>query len=347
MAKVDLNKRIAKKIEKVVSKALMVRSFDAELPSGIEELPFEGHSLTLVGGKLLCFGGTWRYEKYSDVLFLLDISTRSWSKVSVGETALPAIVFHRANLVKDRVVLMGGKSIPIEPFPAVWSYDFVMNELEVWRTDGFGPEALAEYSADYVEDQNEIVVFGGFAKVGVSSNTVFAFSVVSKQWCMPIVKGVHPRARSRHSSCTHGGLVYIAGGINTATKAIFSDLHVLDTRRKVYHWSKPQFGGSFGPGRYRAIMHYFQGHILLFGGNAMEGDQRSGAISDMSVLSLSEQRYYEVNHLESRSEEVGMSSDFEVIGDIEEETAHASVVLGDQILVMGVRGSFFFSPVAG
>ncbi len=101
------------------------------------------------------------------------------------------------------------------------------------------PIARTEHSATKI-DTNEIAIFGGWT--GRPASDLWIFNYVDMVWVEPVISGIRPKGRFRHTSEIIGKTLYILGGSDNiddiADGCRNLNIHALDLNNM--EWSHPE-----------------------------------------------------------------------------------------------------------
>ena len=288
-----------------------------------------GHLVYCLGGTHLATIGTYTLEcRFTDRIFALNLKTMRWIQVLHTVPHRFQRAHHHALLMEDKLLVLGGKdSISTsDPITSCWKFDLVLKEVEEVEYKGESPLRQVDNCMEYVEKNGEVVAFGGQPDVALSTNIVHALRLSSREWRVPKVTGVAPRPRSGHSSCIVGTTVFIWGGIDDSDREILNDLNLLEVKRDPFRWSRPRLTGPEPKPRYRSSLHFVNGRLFIFGGNARSGGGNNGSSRTLDVVEWRERRYYRL----------GSSADeLPVYGQAPKKSLHASVAYPTGILIVG------------
>eukprot|EP00741_Cyanophora_paradoxa_P009306 tig00000144_g9014.t1 len=177
-----------------------------------------GNSATLVGNKVIVFGGYSRSSSgigrcFND-LFVFDIATMSWEAPGVTGEPPSERTGHSATLVGNRLYLIGGASAGDHCFNDVHIFDI---EKRHWWKPGriYGKRPTERCGHLAALAGSEIVVYGG---VGAGDtgfrclNDVHVFDLERTEWRQPGTSGAAPSERWGHSAVMRGSSLYVVGG---------------------------------------------------------------------------------------------------------------------------------------
>ena len=143
------------------------------------------------------FGGEQNVKVY-----VLDIPSRKWSVVPIPRRNKLYLSSHSAFLVGDKVFLTNGHQPTMrqKPRAAVYIYfDLILGEYGKFEVEGPDLQLYGALAGAYVEDLDEIVVYGG-SESGRATANIRAFNVAQRKWRAPVVRGVvhHSESITRH-----------------------------------------------------------------------------------------------------------------------------------------------------
>ena len=241
------------------------RSFKGvQAPFSSNPFPYKsqyGIGAVIVGHKCIVFGG---YHQHEQKIGIYDIAKRTWKQHVADNCEHLYSRIRMAFIVHDVL------------FAYLWSLRtnscvFVTLDLvsmAEWQQGGYGKCEQMGFgtSGSYVELRNEAVLFGGMLR----GTDIVVYNVEKSSWYKPKTRGLPPRARGNHSTCSHGNHVFVLGGapLSSDTRGNFDslDLHILTMNINRFTWSTPVVRGSLPPGRYLFQAACTSGQIFVFGG---------------------------------------------------------------------------------
>lgn len=162
-------------------KALHVKSLSWSFLDVLGDAPSPrgGHSCTLVGNKILLFGGEDAGRRALGDLFVFDLESLTWSQPTISGKPPPARSAHAAACYKDRYVLIfGGGSV------AMCFNDFFVLDTQTWQWSkpniiGAKPTPRAGHAASMLGDAWYIVGGGNNVK-GCTDMLAFDLAVLDE-----------------------------------------------------------------------------------------------------------------------------------------------------------------------
>lgn len=162
--------------------------------SGEQPTVRAGHSAVAVeekesgGALLVVFGGKGAEDTYSNEVFVLNVQTLAWSKPECkGEVPAPRSE-HTMTAIDGLLYLFGGEG---EATTMTYNDVHVLDPTSwTWTKLKFsGPQPKARYGHQAAAHDDWLIVFGGLALSGVSSELVALFdtSRAAPSWVMPAV----------------------------------------------------------------------------------------------------------------------------------------------------------------
>ncbi|XP_039262552.2 kelch domain-containing protein 1-like [Styela clava] len=244
---------------------------EVEVSNEIPE-PRSGATLSAVGDKLYLFGGLSENHGWLNDMYVFEITSGKWSKVSKfeGEPPCPRDKLTSGVFGTD-VYYFGGfgpgasptdlEDIPEDDgdenyedeevqefeqeqqaamftwFNDVYRFDTLTQRWD-WLHSGtnrLSPSPRAAHTMCTMDQS--LIVFGGRDSVG-RKNDVWSFSVATNEWTELTTLGYAPEPRSFHAAAAISGRIVILGG-RGIDNTHFKDFHVydLDTNQ----WFQPNF----------------------------------------------------------------------------------------------------------
>ncbi|GBG28993.1 RING finger protein B [Hondaea fermentalgiana] len=225
---------------------------------------YKNHTATLVGSKILVFGGYDGRGNHNNV-FEFDCLKRSWRRADVVGEPPKGRNGHTATFAENKIFIVGG-----------WlgSGPLAASDLHIletfggmlrWReapSRGKAPGPCNMHTTDYVAKKRSLFVFrGGDGKQYL--NDLHLLNIDTLEWSKPDVTGQKPDARANHSSALVGEKLYIFGGWDGRQR--LNDIHILDTETLV--WSSPKIHGHAPSPRAGMTFTCMRDKIYLFGGS--------------------------------------------------------------------------------
>ena len=131
-------------------------------------------------------------------------------------------------------------------------------------------------SANFMEERNDIMVFGGAVKRAARSD-LYAVNVESYQVKRIVTTGTPPSPRYRHMSVSRGKSIFVCGGVPSLHERLFPmDIFVLTSVRVTkLQWSEVDLNGIVKPEPHESSSLVRMGDkFILFGGySRSEGKQ--------------------------------------------------------------------------
>eukprot|EP00299_Pterocystis_sp_00344_P012422 c5961_g1_i1.p1 GENE.c5961_g1_i1~~c5961_g1_i1.p1 ORF type:complete len:1378 (-),score=299.66 c5961_g1_i1:162-3947(-) len=201
-------------------------------------------SLTLVGTKLVLFGGVF-CDSNGTCTELgdwhhYDISKGKINTQVATDPQPPARYGHTATLLGSKLVLFGGAAWP-NLYNDLFFYDIYENK---WAMPaGVPPYARKEHSMNLftLNGQSQLVVFGGKHGSGGFSNHFHFFDIATSTWTHPITNGLGPGPRAHHATVMKDNTTLAVFGGYEGAKSLdelyFADLPTLT-------WTKVETVGA-------------------------------------------------------------------------------------------------------
>lgn len=193
-----------------------------------------GHTLNMLGPKVLVFGGQVEGFFFNDlVAFDLNTLTHAhprWELINPvdGNEPPPSRTNHVAIAHNDKLYIFGGTN-GVDWFNDIWRFDPVTRTWTKLQCSGFVPEPREGHSASLVGDV--IYVFGGRDIDGNDLGDLSAFKISTSRWFTFQNMGIGPSPRSGHALCTVGKKIFVVGGEGVSSRADEQSISVLDTAK--------------------------------------------------------------------------------------------------------------------
>eukprot|EP01022_Parablepharisma_sp_SALTPOND_P008037 TRINITY_DN135104_c0_g1_i1.p3 TRINITY_DN135104_c0_g1~~TRINITY_DN135104_c0_g1_i1.p3 ORF type:complete len:260 (-),score=19.47 TRINITY_DN135104_c0_g1_i1:209-988(-) len=128
---------------------------------GSPPCPRRGHSCVYFKNpnpSLVLLGGVYGYSRFLREFYTLDLEKRKWAQVK-AENMPPAIAWHSANVINNKMFVIGGLTGPNTINEKLYVYDAI---AKVWEIVSIEKEKLApRYSHATVVFEDQILIFGG------------------------------------------------------------------------------------------------------------------------------------------------------------------------------------------
>ncbi|KAK8573586.1 hypothetical protein V6N13_009676 [Hibiscus sabdariffa] len=241
--------------------------------------PRDSHSVVLVRGKMMVFGGTNGSKKVND-LHILDLTSKEWIQAECYGTVPSPRESHTATLIgEDKVVIFGGSG----EGRANYLNDLHVLDLRTMRwtspqVRGHIPVPRDSHSA--VAIGNKLIVYGGDCGDRYHGD-VDIFNMDTSTWSRLAVQGSLPGVRAGHAAVNVGAKVFIIGGVGD--KHYYNDVWVLDVNACC--WTQLDICGQQPRGRFSHTAVLAESDIAIYGGCGE--DERP--INELLVLQLGAQ----------------------------------------------------------
>ncbi|GAB7359589.1 hypothetical protein MBLNU230_g6774t1 [Neophaeotheca triangularis] len=186
--------------------------------------PRVGHASLLVGNAFIVFGGDTKMDEgdmLDDTLYLLNTSTKQWSRALPAGPRPPGRYGHTLNILGSKLYIFGGQ---VEGYFFNDLVAFDLNALQAssnrWEIliqntiDGGPPHGQippARTNHSMVAWGDKLYLFGGTDGVNWF-NDVWSYSPQTNSWTMLECIGYIPSAREGHAAALVGDVMYIFGG---------------------------------------------------------------------------------------------------------------------------------------
>eukprot|EP01130_Rhizamoeba_saxonica_P013053 TRINITY_DN5536_c3_g1_i2.p1 TRINITY_DN5536_c3_g1~~TRINITY_DN5536_c3_g1_i2.p1 ORF type:complete len:456 (-),score=109.47 TRINITY_DN5536_c3_g1_i2:227-1594(-) len=176
------------------------------------------HTATLIGNRLIVFGGISEQGQRLNDLHVLDLDTLTWDQPVIRGVEPRPRLGHSSAVLNDNVlVIFGGYGINTETNLQEKFNDIVLLQFDTmeWvhpNPHGNIPPPLYAHTA--VSYADKLIVFGG-----ESGNTyrdinssIYIYSLADNTWVKPTINGILPPARSHSSGIIINNEFIIYGG---------------------------------------------------------------------------------------------------------------------------------------
>ncbi|TKX23049.1 galactose oxidase-like protein 4 [Elsinoe australis] len=186
--------------------------------------PRVGHASLLVGNAFIVFGGDTKTEEsdlLDDTLYLLNTSTKQWSRAAPAGTRPPGRYGHTLNILGSKIYIFGGQ---VEGFFFNDLVAFDLNALQQatnrWEIlvqntiDGGPPHGQippARTNHSIITWNDRLYLFGGTDGV-TWFNDVWSYDPRTNAWTQLDCIGYIPAAREGHAAALVGDVMYVFGG---------------------------------------------------------------------------------------------------------------------------------------
>lgn len=262
--------------------------------------PRVGHASLLVGNAFIVFGGDTKTDvrdKLDDTLYLLNTSTRHWSR-SMPPGPRPAGRYgHTLNILGSKIYVFGGQ-VEGYFFNDLIAFDLnalqntnsrwdqlIQNSNEGGPPEGQVPPARTNHTI--VSWNEKLYLFGG-TNGTQWFNDVWSYDPIQVAWTQLDCIGYIPAPREGHSAALVNDVMYIFGG-RTEEGTDLGDLAAFRiTSRRWYTFQN--MGPSPSP-RSGHSMTAFGKQIVVLAGEPSSAPRDAGELSLVYVLDTSKIRY--------------------------------------------------------
>ncbi|WPH01615.1 Hypothetical protein R9X50_00446300 [Acrodontium crateriforme] len=186
--------------------------------------PRVGHASLLVGNAFIVFGGDTKMDEgdqLDDALYLLNTSTKQWSRALPAGQRPPGRYGHTLNIVGSKIYIFGGQ---VEGYFFNDLISFDLNALQqatnkwemliqntIYGGPPHGQIPPARTNHTMITYGDKLYLFGGTDGVHWF-NDVWAYTPQSNTWAQLECIGYIPSPREGHSAALVGDVMYIFGG---------------------------------------------------------------------------------------------------------------------------------------
>ncbi|KAJ7071208.1 hypothetical protein C8F01DRAFT_1047057 [Mycena amicta] len=252
--------------------------------SGDGPTPRVGHASALVSNVLIVWGGDTKTDpqskptdKQDDNLYLLNLVSREWTKVSVQTQGPAGRYGHAVTMAAGSKFFIFGGQVDGEFLNDLWSFD--LNSLRSRATWELVEPASSEKPAHRtghicVTCENRILVFGG-TDGQYHYNDTWAFDLATRKWSELQCIGFIPSPREGHAAALVDDVIYIFGGRGVDGKDL-ADLAAFKISNQ--RWYMFQNMGPSPSGRSGHAMAAVGAKVYVLGGESFtpsKGDDPS------------------------------------------------------------------------
>ena len=246
-----------------------------------------------VGPRLLLHGGQRR--GLSKELWVFEAGD-GWTQLHPEGASPSERTQATMTTLNDLCLLFGGFVLNVGETNEVWNLQLVPGDgtleaaCELLECNGEPPAPRYGHSATAAAGQ--LVVFGG-QDSKVQFNDVACLSPDGFAWSQPVVSGLPPSVRTRHTACAVADTaLLVVGGFNREAR-VLADFYTLTLAEDfgTAEWAEvtPEVDGDGMPPRAQHAAAVEKGHALLFGG--YDGTKN---LCDLWVLDLPNQVLREI-----------------------------------------------------
>ncbi|ETN43014.1 uncharacterized protein HMPREF1541_02172 [Cyphellophora europaea CBS 101466] len=262
--------------------------------------PRVGHASLLVGNAFIVFGGDTKMDDsdvLDDTLYLLNTSSRQWSRATPPGPRPPGRYGHTLNILGSKIYIFGGQ-VEGYFFNDLLAFDLnsLQNPTNQWEF--LMPNSTEEEQASrthpaprtnhtMISHNDQMYLFGGTN--GTSwFNDVWTYDAKTNLWTEQDCIGYIPAPREGHSAALVNDVMYIFGG-RTEEGTDLGDLAAFRITSK--RWYTFQ---NMGPSPSPRSGHSMTAHgkqIIVLAGEPSSAPRDPGELSMVYVLDTSKIRY--------------------------------------------------------
>ncbi|KAI1181133.1 hypothetical protein F4777DRAFT_573205 [Nemania sp. FL0916] len=275
--------------------------------------PRVGHSSLLVGNAFIVYGGDTKIDEtdvLDETLYLLNTSTRQWSRALPAGPRPSGRYGHSLNIVGSKIYIFGGQ---VEGYFMNDLSSFDLNQLQMpnnrWEIliensdngvapNGKAPPARTNHSMITYNDK--MYLFGG-TNGFQWFNDVWCYDPPTNKWTQLDCIGYIPSAREGHSAALIDDVMYIFGG-RTEEGADLGDLAAfrISSRR----WYTFQNMGPTPSPRSGHSMTAVGKSIVVVGGEPSSATNQVNDLSLVYVLDTTKIRYPNDAQIQSNTQKM-------------------------------------------
>ncbi|KAK5938259.1 Negative regulator of mitotic exit [Knufia obscura] len=260
--------------------------------------PRVGHASLLVGNAFIVFGGDTQQEDtdvLDDTLYLLNTTSRQWSRASPPGTRPAGRYGHTLNILGSRIYIFGGQ-VEGSFYNDLIAFDLnaLQNPNNQWEflisnTDGEKsldvPPARTNHTM--ISHNDSLLLFGG-TDGHQWFNDVWIYDPKANKWTQQDCIGYIPAPREGHSAALVNDVMYIFGG-RTEHGDDLGDLAAF--RISLRRWYTFQNMGPSPSPRSGHSMTAFGKQIVVLAGEPSTAPRDSAELSMAYVLDTAKIRY--------------------------------------------------------
>lgn len=236
----------------------------AKLPKKLNHV-----GLAAYKGKIYLSGGFFnaRQTKFSNVLYVYDVSSNQWQQLSTMPAERGAhLMIQRGHYLH----LIGGRN-----HTAIWSYDF---DSQKWTSEKIAPLPEKRDHISILQTEEKLYVVGGRHRGTVKADC-WAYDFGTNEWTTFTKL---PTPRGGQSACLFNDQIHIIGGEDLKQGKTYSRHDIFDLNNKTWHQ-----GNDLTIARHGFITELFQNRWLIYGGGKQAGIKTLiSTTSNLEILDL-------------------------------------------------------------
>ncbi|KIW70463.1 hypothetical protein PV04_02731 [Phialophora macrospora] len=262
--------------------------------------PRVGHASLLVGNAFIVFGGDTKMDDndpLDDTLYLLNTSSRQWSRASPPGPRPSGRYGHTLNILGSKIYIFGGQ-VEGYFFNDLIAFDLnaLQNPTNQWEFllqntgDDVGLSAkvpAARTNHTVVSYNDQLFLFGG-TNGTQWFNDVWTYSPATNSWTQQDCIGYIPAPREGHSAALVNDVMYIFGG-RTEEGTDLGDLAAFRISSK--RWYTFQNMGPSPSPRSGHSMTAYRDKIIVLAGEPSSAPRDPAELSMVYVLDTAKIRY--------------------------------------------------------
>ncbi|KAF9076091.1 hypothetical protein BDP27DRAFT_1284823 [Rhodocollybia butyracea] len=265
-----------------------------EIPS-----PRVGHASAIVSNVLIVWGGDtktdpkMRQDKQDDGLYLLNLVSREWTRVTVNGPSPVGRYGHAVTMAHTSKFIIFGGQVDGEFLNDIWSFD--LNSLRArpaWELiEPTSPERPAQRTGHVCVNHGErILIFGG-TDGQYHYNDTWSFDLTTRKWSELTCIGFIPAPREGHAAALVDDVIYVFGGRGVDGKDL-NDLAAFKLSNQ--RWYMFQNMGPAPSGRSGHAMASIGTRVFVLGGESFTPSKPEDA-NFIHVLDTKHIKYPDAN----------------------------------------------------
>ncbi|RVD90109.1 uncharacterized protein DFL_001085 [Arthrobotrys flagrans] len=272
--------------------------------------PRVGHASLLVGNAFIVFGGDTKmseHDKLDDTLYLLNTSSRQWSRAQPNGDKPSGRYGHTLNILGSKLYVFGGQAEGTF-FNDLMAFDLntLQSNTSRWEmlvpnSDGSPDIPAKRTNHTVVSFGDKLYLFGGTNGL-IWFNDVWAYDPRANSWAQLDCIGYIPSPREGHSAALVGDTMYVFGGrSNDGTDLGDLAAFRIPSRR----WYTFQNMGPSPSSRSGHSMTTYGSRVVVLGGEPSVQTNNPEELAFVYILDTAKIRYPNDQQLQDRDRATG------------------------------------------